>query len=266
MIDLRIRELNEKAETANSGGSTEKKTNISESEWSGLRGELKDYGVTLEGAGKYGNFNNVLSNVNSGLNSGCMISVTNENGEEEQVELNQAIADSYDSVLDLVLKQKLEKVLGDGSWKIEDLSSAKNQAKLKEAGIEFKVLDHRIYTFSLVDDDGNVIQDEEGNLAQVIMTDKVLPDGYMQGTDKNWNAVLDYVGYNCVSELDYTKEEWAQIQELANLDNSELRQRQLSRRRKYINGKHHRRLRFRRIWTRRNYKFGHRSCRKRRCQ
>jgi hypothetical protein len=116
----------------------------------------------------------------------------------------------------------LEKVLGDGSWKIEDLSSAKNQAKLKEAGIEFKVLDHRIYTFSLVDDDGNVIQDEEGNLAQVIMTDKVLPDGYMQGTDKNWNAVLDYVGYNCVSELDYTKEEWAQIQELANLDNSEL--------------------------------------------
>lgn len=221
MINLKIKGLNEKAATANSG-TTAKKSNISQSEWCGLRKTLKKYGVSIEGPGKYGNFNNVLNNVNKGLNAGCMISVTGENGEEKQVELNQAIADSYDSVLDLVLKEKLKKVLGDGNWKIKDLGTPKMQAKLKAAGIEFKTLDHRIYTFSLVDDDGNVIQDENGHLAQIIMTDKVLPDGYMQGTDKNWNAVLDSVGYNCVSELDYTEEEWAQIQQLADLDNSEL--------------------------------------------
>ncbi len=221
MISLKIKELNQKAATANSG-TTAKKSNISESEWCGLRKTLKKYGVDIEGPGKYGNFKNVLGNVNKGLNSGCMISVINANGEEEQVELNQAIADSYDSVLDLVLKEKLRKVLGSGNWNIGNYIKNIKQDDLRKAGIEFTVLGDRIYTFSLVDDDGNVIQDENGKLAQIIMTDKVLPDGCMQGTDKNWNAVLDSVGYNCVSELDYTQEEWAQIQQLAELDNSEL--------------------------------------------
>ncbi len=226
MIISKIKELNQKAAASNAASASSnggaKKTSFSEKEYCGLKGKLSQYGVDIEGPGKHGDFKNVLSNVNAGLNSGCMISVTNAKGEEEQVELNQAIADSYDSVLDMVLKQKLEKVLGTGSWKIENLKTPQVQAKLKKAGIEFKVLDHRIYTFSLIDDEGNVIQDENGKLGQIIMTDKVLPDGYMQGVDKNWNAILDAVGYNCVSELDFTAEEWNQIKQLAELDNSQL--------------------------------------------
>jgi hypothetical protein len=146
---------------------------------------------------------------------------------KKQGDVLTATAESYDSVLATVLDVKLENILGSGSWNIDWFREGTTNSKieqLKAAGIDVRTLDgdSRVYVFSLIDEEGNVIQDENGKFGQVIKSDLGIPDGFFQKTERNMALVLDAMGYNCLTALDFSEEEMAQIRELAELDNSQL--------------------------------------------
>jgi len=140
------------------------------------------------------------------------------------------MAASYDSVLDLVLDEKLNvamnEIFGEGSMPNWDSLYGCRDRLLKEYGISIVCLDpdnsHSTYVVSMVDENGNVIQDENGKLAQTIKNDLLMPDGLAQRNEIFNSAVLDMMGYDCVSAIDLTPEEYEMIKEMAKMDSSDL--------------------------------------------
>ena len=140
------------------------------------------------------------------------------------------MAASYDTVLDLVLDEKLnqamDEIFGEGTMPGWDSLYGARNTLFKEYGILIDCLDpnntHKTYSVSLVDENGNVIQDENGKLAQTIKNDLLMPDGLAQINEIFNSAVLDMMGYDCASILDLSPEEYQMIKEMASLSSSEL--------------------------------------------
>lgn len=190
---------------------TEKIHGMSEEEYDEYQSFTKDtYGIQLENL-SVGNFQSVAVSMERMIGS--------ENAD--------AMAASYDSVLDLVLDQKLNNALEDifgkdctmPNW--DRIMNCADRLK-KEYGIVIEKNADRMFWVSLVDENGNVIKDENGNLAQVKKSDNMLPDGLAQKNEIFASGALDMMGYDCISFLDLTGEEYEQVKAMAQMNNSEL--------------------------------------------
>ena len=190
---------------------TEKIHGMSEEEYDEYQAYARDtYGIQLENL-SVGNFQSVA------------VSMERMIGKET----TDAMAASYDSVLDLVLDQKLNNALEDifgKDCKMPDWDSIMNCANRlkKEYGIVIEQNADRMFWVSLVDENGNVIKDENGNLAQVKKTDHMLPDGLAQKNEIFASGALDMMGYDCVSFLDLSAEEYDQVKAMAQMKNSDI--------------------------------------------
>lgn len=69
-----------------------------------------------------------------------------------------------------------------------------------DADIQFS---KRVYSFSLVDKDGNVLVDENGKKGSILFADCIIPDGYAQGAEVNLSSILDVMGKDCLSKADF---------------------------------------------------------------
>lgn len=183
------------------------------------------YGIAYEEIA-HGDFSNVAATLAEGIDKG----------------IYDEIAASYDSVLDLVLDEKLnnamaeiyverlggsKSVYGDGkvSWDWSQIVA--NADILREKyGIDVQVVESKTaYTeivVSLIDENGNIIKDGNGKLAQVKKSDNMLPDGSCQNVEKFASAAIDQMGYDCVSITDFSPEEYAIIKYMATLSNLDI--------------------------------------------
>ncbi len=139
-----------------------------------------------------------------------------------------AIAASFDSLLDLTLKDDLLSIMKKcGVRKYTDLLKGKKGSgkALKEAGIIIQAVDekgnvikdinkvkagHRNWLISRVDSEGNVMKDANGKLEQFKWKD-FNSDSYIQGAEANVNELLAAAGYDCVSYLKLTDEQKAMV-------------------------------------------------------
>ncbi len=207
-----ITELNSMAQDANEED-TEEIHGLADDEYLELQAKLKDYGIEYENL-SHGNFSNVAQTMAKQIGKTWCY---------------DTIAASYDSVLDLVLDEKFNNAIRDmgisrDDWNWDSIIKNYGARLEKDYGIVINKTSDRNYWVSLVDENGNVIQDEQGHLAQIKKTDCMLPDGLAQDVEKFASAAIDAMGYDCVSILDFTPEEYALIKEMASLDikNSEL--------------------------------------------
>lgn len=165
------------------------------------------------------------------------IKVWNEDKQEyEEVSGAQAMADSYDSELDLYIEESLEKFIkeechGDSSYWWDGrgfLTEDKQRLLLEKYGITVSKLDDRTYTFSLVDmtdcpedmdkleyarTEAPILEDANGNKGSIIWGDWVIPDGFAQGAELNLSSMLDKMGFDCISQSDFIGHE-AEYQQL----------------------------------------------------
>ena len=141
-------------------------------------------------------------------------------------EEKQEIAKTFDSKLDLQLQADLAAVMKKhGARRYIDLICKEGAAAdLKKLGIVVQSLDKsgnpkkpkngdRNWLISRVDSNGNLIKDEKGALAQFKMKD-FNSDSYIQNCELYVNDLLKIAGYDCVSSLDLSPEELAQIASL----------------------------------------------------
>lgn len=176
----------------------------------------EEYGIALEDGFNYGHFQNVAVAMGESCSQGTRYSAQCK------------VAQSYDTVLDLVLDAKLSAAIadifkGDTDPNWESLCKSGNAGRLlKEYGIQIVKTGDRQYCFSLVDENGNVIQDSEGHLAQVYKNDYLMPDGQCQQNEVHVSAALDAMGFDCWSVLDLSKEEYQMVLEMAKMNNSDL--------------------------------------------
>lgn len=201
-------------EAANGGNEVH---GMSDAEYAEFRRKMyEDYGIALEDGYNYGHFQNVAVAMGESCSQSTRYSAMCK------------AAQSYDTVLDLVLDAKLSAAIadifkGDTDPNWESLCKSGNAGKLlKEYGIQIVKTGDRQYCFSLVDENGNVIQDSEGHLAQVYKNDYLMPDGQCQQNEVNISAALDAMGFDCMSVLDLSKEEYQMVLEMAQMSNSEL--------------------------------------------
>lgn len=131
-------------------------------------------------------------------------------GTKEDVNLADAIADSFDSELDLYIADELEKTVKKYGSCSKNYLSPEALAELKAKGIEVSCVggdSNRVYSFSLVDKDGNVLEDENGKKGSIIFADCLIPDGYAQGAELNLSSILDCMGKDCISKADFVGRE-----------------------------------------------------------
>ncbi len=132
-------------------------------------------------------------------------------GTFEQVDMAEAIANSFDSELDLYIQEQLVyavKTYGSatddtgflGEDSLEYLRSKGIIANnvMTEGGLENKV-----WSFSLVDENGNILEDENGAKGSIIFADGLNADGYAQGVELELSSILDQLGYDCISKADF---------------------------------------------------------------
>ncbi len=153
-----------------------------------------------------GNRNQILEGLNCVANGGrYKIDMdTDGDGELENVSIAEAVAASFDSELDLYIQEQLTKILGKYGHKIKTgFLCDEAVAELAEMGIQVNKINNRVYTFSLVDENGNVLEDENGNKGSIIFSDCLIPDGYAQGAEFNLSSLLDVMGYDCISKADF---------------------------------------------------------------
>lgn len=173
---------------------TVKGHDLSDSQYKQLKADLKKQGMNIEdGTGKLdmqGAFNQMSDND------------------------KQKIADSFDSLLDLKLKDDIMKVMEECGVNryIDLLKNKKCTDKLKAMGIVVQAIDQdgkvikdpkastRNWQISRVDKDGNVIKDENGKLEQFKWKD-FNSDSYIQGAEANVNELLAAAGFDCVTKL-----------------------------------------------------------------
>lgn len=129
-------------------------------------------------------------------------------GEFETKKLIDAIADSFDCELDLYIQDKLEEVMKKYGHCSKGYLSEKALAELKSYGIVAEAIGsddkntNRVYAFSLVDENGNVLE-QDGKKGSIIFGDCLIPDGYAQGAETQLSSILDLMGYDCVSKADF---------------------------------------------------------------
>lgn len=135
---------------------------------------------------------------------------TDGDGVYEDQNLLDAIADSFDSELDLYIQETVREAMQKFGSCSKSYVSDECLAWLAERGIQVDAIgaedgsfSNRVYTFSLVDENGNVLQDENGNKGSIIFGDCLIPDGYAQGAEFNLSSILDQMGYDCVSKADF---------------------------------------------------------------
>lgn len=131
-------------------------------------------------------------------------------GTKEDVNLADAIANSFDSELDLYIQSEFEKIVQKYGSCSKNYLSKEALAELKAKGIEVSCVgndSNRVYSFSLVDKDGNVLEDENGKKGSIIFADCLIPDGYAQGAEINLSAILDCMGKDCISKADFVGRE-----------------------------------------------------------
>ena len=164
-------------------------------------------------------FHDKDSNKNAKEQTGLKRLINNDDGSKGKityadgtsVDLAKGIADSFDSVLDLYIQREVEKIAGNGGGGNikEDFLTKENIEKLRQKNIVVKSvqLDNlkggHAFSFSLVDDNGNIMQDENGNLGSCIFADCLNPDGYMQNCEMNFPNILDQLGYECLTKADF---------------------------------------------------------------
>ncbi|MBQ8848112.1 MAG: hypothetical protein IJ003_04130 [Candidatus Gastranaerophilales bacterium] len=128
-------------------------------------------------------------------------------GNMEQYESGAALAKTWDSELDVYTYEIICDVLGLDSGVYHNVAAYLNEtniAKLRERNIECVKLDNRTYSFALVDDNGNVLVDENGNRADFIgLTDWIVPDGSFQQIEINFAAMLDMAGADMKTKADF---------------------------------------------------------------
>ena len=152
-----------------------------------------------------------------------------ETGQYETKSGAQAMADSYDSELDLYIEATIADFIknecgGDSSywWEGRGFMTPEKQKLLKEKyNIVIAKLDDRTFSFSMVDDLGNIIEDTMGNKASIIWGDWVIPDGFAQGAELNLSSMLDLMGYECISKADFIGHD-AEYQQLLSTVESEM--------------------------------------------
>lgn len=153
------------------------------------------------------------------------ITVTNKDG--ETMSGVEAMAASYDSVLDLLTQSQFQKVLAEyGAGTFSDGNSTCNFLKhadeiREKYGIDIKEvstqnedgstavngISHRTFEISLVDENGNIIEDADGNKSTILFGDWVIPDGCAQGAEFDFISVIDECGFDCVSKADFIDNE-----------------------------------------------------------
>lgn len=157
----------------------------------------------------------------------------NVNGED--MRLVDAIADSFDSELDLYIESVVQEIIGrDGlgaTTKFENSGFLSPDARkeLAAKGIRVDALGdgdgnftNRVYSFSLVDmsecpkgvdpyewmyseegKEAKVLTDANGNEGSIILSDCVIPDGYYQGAEVNLSSMLDVMGADAFTKADF---------------------------------------------------------------
>lgn len=157
-----------------------------------------------------------------------------ETGEYEDQKLLDAIADSYDSELDLYINEIVRDVMYNIGENDQVNFGSCSKSYLSDAAIEYLASKgiradavgdtNRTYVFSLVkmpskeqiekmtteeimshvySDDAEILTDEKGNKGSIIFSDCLIPDGYAQGAEFNLSSILDEMGYDCVSKADF---------------------------------------------------------------
>ena len=135
----------------------------------------------------------------------------NGDGSFEDVALADAIAGSFDSELDLYIQEKVNEAIDKYGSCSKGYLGQEAQKWLKEqynivveaVGSEDGKNTNRTYAFSLVDENGNVIEDANGKKGSYIFSDCLIPDGYAQGAEVNLSSILDQMGYDCISKADF---------------------------------------------------------------
>lgn len=134
-------------------------------------------------------------------------------GEYEDVKLLDAIAGSFDSELDLYIQDKVEQIMRKYGSCSKQYLSQKALDELKSYGIVVESVggsdknSNRVYSFSLVDSDGNVLTDANGKKGSIIFGDCLIPDGYAQGAEVQLASILDCMGYDCITKADFVGRE-----------------------------------------------------------
>ena len=144
----------------------------------------------------------------------------------------EIIAKSFDSLLDLKLQDDLAALIDKHKirsyqelWKGDTKKSKAFIEDLKAAGIRIDAMTddwssvrnprrgNRHWQVSRVDKDGNVIKDENGNLAQFKFKD-FGGDGVLCKNEIYVNELLKIAGYECKTSLNLSDEELAKISSL----------------------------------------------------
>ncbi len=168
-----------------------------------------------------------IEKYNAGTKNSALQHVENFNKKVAGKVDGDLMAKSFDSVLDLQLQKKLAEVIKKtGARTYADLwKNKKVTDMLKENGIVIQAMDkswnpcnpkvgNRNWQISMVDKDGNVIKDEKGKLAQFKMKD-FGGDGYLRQNELYVNDLLKIAGYDCVSSLELSDAELAEMASLA---------------------------------------------------
>lgn len=161
----------------------------------------------------------------------------NVNGED--MRLVDAIADSFDSELDLYIESVVQEIIGrDGlgsTTKFENSGFLSPDARREMAAKGIRVdaigdsdgkFTNRVYSFSLVDmsecpkgvdpyewmyseegKEAKVLTDANGNEGSIILSDCVIPDGYYQGAEVNLSSILDAMGADAFTKADFIGKE-----------------------------------------------------------
>jgi len=171
---------------------------------------LNSYSAFCEVSGKNETTQQALDNITS-LSNGKQRTITMDidgDGDMEEVSGAEAVAASFDSELDLYIEAQVLAVMekyGTQCWTGSEFVGflcEEAKAELAEKGIIVQKLDNRTFTFSLVDKDGNIMEDEAGGKGSIIFGDWIIPDGYAQGAEQNFSSILDMMGHDCVSRAD----------------------------------------------------------------
>lgn len=165
-----------------------------------------------------------------------------ETGEYEDQKLLDAIADSYDSELDIYIQEVVRDVMYNIGKNDKVNFGSCSKSYLSDAAIEYLASKgiradavgdtNRTYTFSLVkmpskeslekmtteeimshvySEDAEILTDAKGNKGSIIFSDCLIPDGYAQGAEFNLSSILDEMGYDCITKADFkdfTEEEY----------------------------------------------------------
>lgn len=154
------------------------------------------------------------------FNGGCQTITmdTNGDGVMEEVSIAEAIEKSSDSVLDLYAKYVYDQAIERFGTKFYwggSFNSPEAKAFFEEHGIQVSQLSNRTYVFSVVDSDGNLLEDENGNTGEYIFSDCLIPDGYAQGAESNMYSLLDVMGKDILSQADFIGHEDEYLQLMA---------------------------------------------------